>query len=218
MIETAEAINVFALGGQAQPSDHTLITLTLGQLKDLVQAAVQQAIQPLQARVEQLEARIAQKPQNGPILGQDGQYIDLPEETGLKTILQPRLEGSGGQEAPQEPPHELEPLHDLRDRLEGLEAWSSAMSLRAQRLAERLEALEGTEPQPLQKDRGEILRALIMAHGGRMLAKDARLKMRLSKPLFSMLLKSMGDVIDKKPLHSDHRKLVLSLRPGVRTS
>lgn len=29
------------------------------------------------------------------------------------------------------------------------------------------------EPQPLQKDRGEILRALFVANGGKMLAKDA---------------------------------------------
>src|SRR5512137_2974439 len=29
------------------------------------------------------------------------------------------------------------------------------------------------EPQPLQRDRGEILRALIAANGGKMLAKDA---------------------------------------------
>jgi hypothetical protein len=30
------------------------------------------------------------------------------------------------------------------------------------------------EPQPMQKDRAEILRALLVANGGKMLAKDAR--------------------------------------------
>ena len=37
------------------------------------------------------------------------------------------------------------------------------------------------EPQPLQKDRGEILRALIAANGGKMLATDVRKKMHLSR-------------------------------------
>ncbi len=67
-------------------------------------------------------------------------------------------------------------------------------------------------PQPLQKDRGEILRALIAANGGKMLAKEARQKMRLSKQLFSMLLKSMDDYIEIKPLHSDNRKNLLILK------
>jgi len=33
--------------------------------------------------------------------------------------------------------------------------------------------MEWIEPQPMQRDRGEILRALIAANGGKMLAKDA---------------------------------------------
>ena len=77
---------------------------------------------------------------------------------------------------------------------------------------QRLARLEKVEPQPLQRDRSEILRALLVANGGKILAKDARLKMRLSKPLFSMLLASMGDDIDIKPLHSDKRRNVLALK------
>lgn len=77
---------------------------------------------------------------------------------------------------------------------------------------QRLKRLEKAEPQPLQKDRGEILRALIVANGGKMLAKDARQKMHLSKPLFSMLLATMDDHIETKPLHSDNRRKVLILR------
>lgn len=76
---------------------------------------------------------------------------------------------------------------------------------------QRLSKLEKVEPQPLQKDRGEILRALIAANGGKMLAKDARQKMHLSKQLFSMLINSMND-IETKPLHSDKRRLVLTLK------
>jgi hypothetical protein len=68
------------------------------------------------------------------------------------------------------------------------------------------------EPQPLQKDRGEILRALLAANSGKMLAKEARQKMRLSEQLFSMLIASMEDYIEIKPLHSDKRKNLLILK------
>ena len=77
---------------------------------------------------------------------------------------------------------------------------------------QRLVKLEKVKPQPLQKDRGEILRALIAANGGRMLAKEARQKMHLSKELFSMLIASMGNYIEVKSLHSDKRKKVLALK------
>ena len=54
--------------------------------------------------------------------------------------------------------------------------------------------------------------ALIAANGGKMLAKEARQKMRLTKQLFSMLLSSMSDDIEIKPLHTVNRKRVLILR------
>ena len=57
------------------------------------------------------------------------------------------------------------------------------------------------EPQPMQKDRGEILRALLVANGGKMLAKEARQKMHLIKPRFSELLVTMKDEIEVKPYH-----------------
>jgi hypothetical protein len=77
---------------------------------------------------------------------------------------------------------------------------------------QRLTKLEKTEPQPLQRDRGEILRALLAANGGRLLTKEARQKMHLSKQLFSMLVASMSDYIETKPLHSDKRKKLLVLK------
>ena len=80
------------------------------------------------------------------------------------------------------------------------------------RLIGQLREATKKEAQPMQKDRGDILRALLAANGGKMLAKDARQKMRLSKELFSMLISSMKDDIDIKPLHSDKRKLVLTLK------
>jgi hypothetical protein len=53
----------------------------------------------------------------------------------------------------------------------------------------------------MQKDRGEILRALLAANGGKVLAKDARQKMHLSRSRFSELLASMNKYIDTKPHH-----------------
>jgi uncharacterized membrane protein len=77
---------------------------------------------------------------------------------------------------------------------------------------QRLARLEKVEPQPLQRDRGDILRALLAANGGKMLAKDARQKMRMDKATFSRLLDTLKDYIAIKPLHTDKRKLVLMLK------
>ena len=59
MIEVATAsINNFASGKAdfVQPSEQ-LITLTFGQLQDLIQEATERAIEPLEARLETLEER-----------------------------------------------------------------------------------------------------------------------------------------------------------------
>jgi len=75
----------------------------------------------------------------------------------------------------------------------------------------RLAKLEKIEPQPLQKDRGDILRALIVANGGKMLAKDARQKMRLDKVLFSQLLAKAED-IEIRLYRMDKRQKLLVLK------
>jgi len=77
---------------------------------------------------------------------------------------------------------------------------------------QRLARLEKIEPQPLQRDRGDILRALIAANGGKMLAKEARNKMRMDKATFSRLLATLTDEIDTKPLHQDKRRLLLIIK------
>ena len=109
----------------------------------------------------------------------------------------------------------VQEVHSLRDQIAALEARQTAdierLALDIALDRQRLTKLEKVDPQTLQKDRGEILRALIVANGGKMLAKDARQKMHLSKQLFSMLINSMDD-IETKPLHSDKRKLVLTLK------
>ena len=67
------------------------------------------------------------------------------------------------------------------------------------------------EPQPTQKDRAEILRALLAANNGKMLASEARKKMRLSAERFSNLL-TVCDFIDRKPYHMDRRKDIIILK------
>ncbi len=120
-------------------------------------------------------------------------------------------------------------LQPLQDRISSLESIIALQGERIAALEARIALQEDNgliqfrlindlreaarkEPQPMQKDRGEILRALLAASGGKMLAKDARQKMHLSKQTFSMLIASMGKYIEIKPLHSDKRKDVLMLK------
>lgn len=67
------------------------------------------------------------------------------------------------------------------------------------------------EPQPTQRDRADVLRALLAANNGKMLAKEARKKMRLSAYAFSKLLK-VCDFIDRKSYHLDRRQHILILK------
>jgi hypothetical protein len=76
----------------------------------------------------------------------------------------------------------------------------------------RIAALEREEPQPMQKDRGEILRALLAANGGKMLAKEARKRMHLSESRFSELLAGMADDIEKRPYHLDRTQNIIILK------
>jgi hypothetical protein len=69
---------------------------------------------------------------------------------------------------------------------------------------QRITELEKVEPQPMQRDRADILKALLTANGGKMLAEDTRQKMRLSKERFSNLL-LVCDFIERKPYHFDRR-------------
>lgn len=79
------------------------------------------------------------------------------------------------------------------------------------RLVKQLQEGARREPQPLQRDRADILRALLAANGGKMLAKDARQKMHLSKNRFSELL-SRCDFVETNPYHLDRRQTVIILK------
>ena len=76
----------------------------------------------------------------------------------------------------------------------------------------RIAELERGNIQPMQADRGEILRALLAANGGKMLAKEARHKMHLSESRFSELLTSCEECIGKKALHTNKRLNVIFLK------
>ena len=78
---------------------------------------------------------------------------------------------------------------------------------------QRLARLESpADPTPSQKDRGEILKALLAAHDGKMPEKEARQKMRLSRSQFSQLLASLKDYVELKPYHLDKRQKILLLK------
>ena len=122
----------------------------------------------------------------------------------------------------------IKAIQPLQDCIESLEATNACQD-------EKIAALEATqdtqadnqfiqlrliadlreatkkEAQPMQKDRGEILRALLAANGGKMLAKDARQKMHLSRSRFSELLAATDD-IEVKPYHLNKRQNVLVLK------
>ncbi len=154
------------------PTSEQLITLTIGQLQDLIKEAVRDAIKPIQEEVEQLQGVVASQQKE---------------------------------------------LRDLRDKVASLESIQEQDTTRLaldiahdrQRIA-RLERPE-KEPQPLQKDRADILRAILAANGGKMLAKDARKKMHLRKDLFSQLLKTC-DFVTLKPYHADKRQKIIILK------
>ncbi len=100
----------------------------------------------------------------------------------------------------------VQPLQDELDTLREEIAFERA------RDRQRLAKLEKVEPQPLQKDRAEILRALLAANNGKMLAKDARQKMHLIKPRFSELLATMKEEIEIRPYHLRRNQKILVLK------
>jgi hypothetical protein len=77
---------------------------------------------------------------------------------------------------------------------------------------QRIAKLEQRGPRPLQKDRGEILKALLAANDCKMLAKEARHKMHLSESRFSVLLSKMEKYIEKKPYHLDRTQNNINLK------
>ena len=196
-IVDAPIINTFGLPEATAPPSEEIFVLTSSQLEAIILQAIERATAPLIGRLENLEREVRGRGAEGG----EGPTRLPNAHTGQNLILQVVQDLRAENMALK---HELEDLQEVVP-------WIEALSKKMARLQAQVEAQE-KKPQPLQKDRGEILRALIAANGGKMLAKDARKKMHLTKPLFSMLLASMGDDVDIKPLHSDKRKRVLTLK------
>lgn len=113
----------------------------------------------------------------------------------------------------------LKDLKDYRDKVNAQDEIISGLKSEIKNLQENQEILFGIvsklkaeKLQPAQQDRSEVLRALLVANGGKMLAKDARHKMHLGKATFSVLLKAMKDDIEKRPFHLNRSALVLVLK------
>jgi uncharacterized membrane protein len=163
-----------------------LIALTMGQLQDLISRAVQEGIDPLEARLEALERSLE--------CGKGGEALQDGQDSWISTwqivqAIQTEIVALK---------NELEALQETTARERAYDR-------------QRIARLERADPQPLQRDRGEILRALIAANGGKMLAKDARKKMHLSESRFSELLTTMKDKIEVKPFHLKKSQNVILL-------
>jgi hypothetical protein len=115
------------------------------------------------------------------------------------------------------------PLSEYQQLLEGIQEISRLrddVDKELERLAldladdrRRLTRLETPPaPTPSQKDRADILRALLAASGSKLLVSEARKKMHLSKSQFSQLLASMDSDIELKPYHLDKRQKILQLK------
>lgn len=95
--------------------------------------------------------------------------------------------------------------NSLEDQLTGIKL---EMALDKQ----RIKALEVPEhSQPTQKDRADALLLLLAASNGKMLAKDARHRLSISKSLLSQLVRSLRGKVEVRPLHTDRRQHVISL-------
>jgi uncharacterized glyoxalase superfamily protein PhnB len=76
----------------------------------------------------------------------------------------------------------------------------------------KLKSQLSQEPTAAQQDRGEILRALLAANGGKMLAKEARQKMKLDKATFSRIVSAHREYIEVRPFHANRKNHLLVLR------
>jgi hypothetical protein len=104
-------------------------------------------------------------------------------------------------------------VRDLNFRVKALERENATLSENQLIQLRLINDLRGAaREQTTQKDRADILRALLVANGGKMLAKEARQKMHISESRFSELLAGMADDIEKRPYHLDRTQNIIILR------
>ena len=142
------------------PQEEQLITLTYGQLSELITGAIEKAIQPLQDQLSDTRA----------IIDRQDEKITALEAT-VNTLADNQF-------------IQLQLIGQLRETTK-------------------------KEITPGLKDRADILRALVVANGGKMLLSSARQKMHLRKDQLSQLLATMKDEAMVKPLYSDKKKWLL---------
>jgi len=187
MLEVVDTgINSFApvaSHADVSPIEEPVFIITSGQLE----AIILQATTPLLERLENLERGVGSG--EG---GEDAPDSHKGQDNLLQVVQDLRTENTA-----------------LKCELENLqETTARERAFDRQRIAK----LERVDPQPLQRERGEILRALIAANGGKMLATDARKKMHLSRSRFSKLLATVKDEIEARPYHLNKSWQVLVLR------
>jgi hypothetical protein len=152
--------------GFVSPSEQ-LITLTIGQLQELVTQAIQEAIEKaVQGLQDQLSDTQA-------IMDCQAEKITTLEAT-VNTLADNQF-------------IQLQIIHELRESSK-------------------------KEITPRLKDRADVLRALVVANGGKMLAKDARAKMHLSRSRFSELLATLKSDVEIKPYHLKRNQNILVLK------
>jgi hypothetical protein len=155
----AEARNTFPVS----PSRDQLITLTIGQLQDLIR----EAIQPLQDEVESFRATTITS------LDTKVSALESTQDTHAEnSFIQLRL------------------INELRET--------------AKKKPGKITAN--------QENRIKILRALLAAHNGKMLTKEARQIMKMDKGAFSRLVDAMPEYIETKPYSLNKRQTILVLK------
>ncbi len=207
-------IKVFPQGEGAEVSALASILNQLVEQNGILSAEISQLKQGYIAEVRELKEKIALF--ESILAGRDGKIVVLETP---QTIRPPPRENANQ-------------IAILDRKIVELEANQAALEARqAQKIVElqaehdqELEhlALEAAQDrqrvtkleqkvQPLQKDRGEVLRALIAASGGKVLSKYARLKMHLDKATFSRLLNTLSDYVARKVHQPDRRQKLLVL-------
>lgn len=158
----------------------------------LINQAIHEAIQPLRGRIAELER------QNGDMRREQKEYVERVEARFGSLDRFERILNS-----------QTVHIQDLEGSLEYLQEETARERAFDRQRIKKFE--EEDDPQPLQKDRSDILKALLAANGGKMLLKEARQKMRMSRSHFSELLTKTKE-IESRPYKLRRNQKILVLK------
>jgi chromosome segregation ATPase len=202
MIEIAAAINGFAPGGQVSPPEDQLITLTLGQLRELIHGAVQKAAEPIFQELEALRGEIFELRSRQTALETRISGREVPQDTQeemltLKTTIEARDE-------------EIRALKSELETLEGSVARERAYD--RQRIA-RLEN-PPDEPTPSEKDHIDRVEKLLRNNPRHAMSfAELRGCLNLSAGRVSQIVKKLDPAKFEIRKGSNHKARILVLRP-----